>query len=64
MKPERLAERIEDALTEPEPRRALLVLTELQAETVALAPDGPNVNRARRWLAEAADILRCRERVH
>ena len=64
VKPERLAERIEDALTEPEPRRALLVLTELQAETVALAPDGPNVNRARRWLAEAADILRCRERVH
>src|SRR6266550_8391438 len=34
-KPERLAERIEEALTEPDPHRALLILTELQAETVA-----------------------------
>lgn len=57
VKPERLAERIEDALTEPDPRRALLVMTELQAQTVALAPDGPNVNRARRWLAAAAVTL-------
>jgi hypothetical protein len=57
VKPERLAERIEDALSEPDPRRALLVMTELQSETVALAPDGPNVNRARRWLAAAADAL-------
>ena len=32
-------------------------MTQLQAETVALAPDGPNVNRARRWLAAAADAL-------
>jgi predicted nucleotidyltransferase len=57
VKPARLAERIEEALAEPDPRRALLVMTELQAETVALAPDGPNVNRARRWLAEATKLL-------
>jgi hypothetical protein len=56
-KPERLAERIEEALSEPDPRRALLVMTELQAESVALAPDGPNVDRARRWLGEAASLL-------
>ena len=56
-KPERLAERIEEALTEPDPHRALLVMTELQAETVALAPDGPNINRARTWLSEGREIL-------
>jgi predicted nucleotidyltransferase len=56
-KPDRLAERIEEALTEPDPRRALLVLTVLQAETVALAPDGPNVIRARKWLSDAREIL-------
>ena len=57
VKPARLAERIEEALSESDPRRALLVLTELQSETVALAPDGPNVNRARWWLAAAAKLL-------
>jgi hypothetical protein len=57
-KPERLAERIGEALTEPDPRRALLVMTELQAETVALAPDGPNINRARTWLGDAIELLR------
>ena len=57
-KPERLAERIEEALTETDPRRAVLVMTELQAETVALAPDGPNINRARTWLSDALDLLR------
>jgi predicted nucleotidyltransferase len=56
-KPERLAERIEEALTERDPHRALLVMTELQAETVALAPDGPNINRARKWLSDGRDIL-------
>src|SRR5439155_505465 len=56
-KPERLAERIEEALTEPDPHRALLILTELQAETVALAPDGPNINRARKWLSDGREIL-------
>ena len=58
VKPDRLAERIEEALTEPDPRRALLVMTELQLETVVLAPSGPNVDRARTWLAEAAELLR------
>jgi hypothetical protein len=58
IKPDRLAERIEEALTEPDPRRALLLMTELQAETAALAPDGPNVIRARAWLAEGIAILR------
>ena len=57
LKPERLAERIEHALTEPDPFRALLVLNELQLETVALAPSGPNVDRARRWLAEVSEVL-------
>jgi hypothetical protein len=57
-KPERLVERIEEALTEPDPRRALIVMTELQADTVAIAPDGPNVNRARTWLRAALDELR------
>jgi predicted nucleotidyltransferase len=56
-KPERLAERIEEALTEPDPRRAVLLMTELQADTVAIAPDGPNVNRARKWLSDAREIL-------
>jgi predicted nucleotidyltransferase len=57
-KPDRLAERIEEALTEPDPRRAVLVMTEVQAETVALAPDGPNINRARTWLGDALELLR------
>jgi hypothetical protein len=58
IKPDRLAERIEEALTEPDPRRALLLMTELQADTAALAPDGPNIVRARTWLAEGISILR------
>jgi hypothetical protein len=57
VKPARLAERIDEALSEPDPRRALLVMTELQLETVMLAPEGPNVNRARTWLAEGAKLL-------
>jgi hypothetical protein len=57
LKPARLAERIEQALTEPDPFRALLVLNELQLETVALAPSGPNVDRAQRWLAEVSEVL-------
>ena len=44
-------------LTEPDPRRALLVMTELQRETVALVPPGPNVERARLWLAQVAAVL-------
>jgi predicted nucleotidyltransferase len=58
IKPERLAERIEEALTEPDPFRALIVMTQLQLDTVALAPSGPNVDRARVWLAEGLEILR------
>jgi hypothetical protein len=58
VKPERLAERIEEALTEPDPFRALLVLNELQLETVELAPSGPNVDRARVWLSQVLDVLR------
>lgn len=58
VKPERLAERIEAALAEPDPRRALLVMTELQLDTVRLAGSGPNVDRARTWLAEAIEVLR------
>lgn len=58
VKPPRIAERIDEALSEPDPRRALLLMTELQAETAALAPDGPNIVRARRWLAEGIAILR------
>jgi hypothetical protein len=57
VKPERLAERIEQALTEPDSRRALLTMTELQLDTVELAPDGPNIERARRWLAEGRALL-------
>jgi hypothetical protein len=57
VKPERLAERIEQALTERDPVRALLVLNELQLETVLLAPSGPNVDRARVWLARALEVL-------
>jgi predicted nucleotidyltransferase len=57
IKPDRLVERIEEALTQPDPRRALLVMTELQLDTVRLAPSGPNVERARSWLAAAVDVL-------
>jgi hypothetical protein len=56
-KPDGLAERIEEALTEPDPRRAVILMTELQLETVLLAPDGPNVVRARAWLADGLAIL-------
>jgi predicted nucleotidyltransferase len=61
IKPERLADRIDEALTESDPRRALGVMTELQLETVLLASSGPNVDRARSWLAEGVDILRSGE---
>lgn len=55
IKPDRLAERIEEALTESDPRRALRVMTELQLDTVLLAPSGPNGDRARIWLAEGVN---------
>lgn len=58
VKPERLAARLAKALAEPDPRRALTTMTEVQLETVRLAPPGPNVVRAQRWLEEALDLLR------
>jgi hypothetical protein len=58
VKPDGLPERIEEALTELDPRRALRIMTELQLDTVLLAPSGPNVNRARVWLREAVQVLR------
>ena len=54
VKPDRLAERLEASFE----RDDWLLLTELALETVELAPDGPNVLRARTWLAEAAGVLR------
>jgi hypothetical protein len=63
-KPDRMAERIEDALSELDARHALIVMTELQADAVALAPDGPNVLRARQWLADGLELLRRHEREH
>jgi hypothetical protein len=57
IKPDRLAQRIEDALTEPDPRRALRVMTELQLDTVRLAPSGPNIDRAIGWLRQGLNIL-------
>jgi hypothetical protein len=57
VKPERLAERAEQTLTEPDLLRAALVLSELQADTLALAPSGPNVDRARRWVHEVIGVL-------
>jgi hypothetical protein len=58
LKPDRTAERIDDALTESDPLRALLVMSELQVETADLAPEGPNIERARRWLREVVAVLR------
>ncbi len=57
IKPERLAERIDEALAERDPRRALRVMTELQLDAARLAPSGPNVDRARTWLAEGIAVL-------
>jgi predicted nucleotidyltransferase len=58
LRPERLAERIEEALGEQDPRLSLLTMTELQLDTVRLAPSGPNVDRARTWLAAGIEVLR------
>jgi len=58
VKPERLAARIEQALTETGAARAVLVMKELQLETAELAPSGPNIDRARRWLPAVIEILR------
>jgi predicted nucleotidyltransferase len=58
VKPDRIAERIEEALIGSDPLRALRVMTELQLDAVTLAPSGPNVDRARIWLADGIDVLR------
>lgn len=57
VKPERLGARIEEALTEPDARRALRLLAEVQLDAARLAPDGPNVNRARAWLPRVIEAL-------
>jgi hypothetical protein len=58
IKPEHLAERIEEALAEPEPRRALATMTELQLDALRLSPSGPYVDRARSWLTAGLEVLR------
>jgi hypothetical protein len=57
VKPDRLAERIEEALTEPDPIRAMIAMTQLQIDTAELAPPGPAIERARRWLREVSAVL-------
>lgn len=57
VKPDRLAERIDEALAEQDPTRALRLITQLQLDTVNLAPSGPNIDRARTWLAEGLELL-------
>lgn len=54
VKPDRFAERLDAAFADDD----FLALTELALETVELAPDGPNVGRARAWLAASAEELR------
>jgi hypothetical protein len=36
----------------------MVVMSELQVDTVDLAPRGPNIDRARRWLREVNAVLR------
>jgi hypothetical protein len=55
--PARLPERIEESLNEPDPPRALRTMTDLQLDAVKLAPSGPNIDRARSWLAAALVAL-------
>ena len=57
VKPDRLAERIDAAFAERDVRIALRIMTEVQLDAVRLAPSGPYVDRARRWLAEALEVL-------
>jgi Nucleotidyltransferase domain len=57
-KPERMAERITEALSEQDATRAVRTMTQLQIDTVALAPSGPNIDRARIWLPQVLEVLR------
>jgi len=54
LKPDRTAERLDAAFAQDD----WLGLTELALEAVQLAPSGPNVDRARAWLAASAEALR------
>lgn len=58
VKPDRLAERIDAALSEPDRRAALRAMRGLAAETLALAPDLPAVVDARARLDELLEALR------
>jgi predicted nucleotidyltransferase len=57
IKPEALAERIATALSELDPVVAVRTVTRLQIDTVALAPSGPNIDRAREWLPKVLEAL-------
>jgi len=57
VKPERMADRISAALSELDPVVAVRTLTQLQIDTVAIAPEGPNINRARAWLPRVLEVL-------
>ncbi|HZC76022.1 MAG TPA: nucleotidyltransferase domain-containing protein, partial [Gaiellaceae bacterium] len=65
VKPEQLAERIEQALAEPDPRQALTLMSELQLDTVragARRPERrPRANVARRSARAAAVTQRSRK---
>ena len=52
VKPSRVAERIQEAVTDPDPRNARRLITEPQLDAVRPAPSGPNGGRARAWVAE------------
>ena len=54
LKPDRTAERLDAVFAQDD----WLGLTELALEAVQLAPSGPNVDRARAWLAASAEALR------
>jgi hypothetical protein len=58
VKPDRLAARVEAVLAEADPRSAVRGFAELAFDTVALAPSGRYVDRARTWLAEGVVLLR------
>jgi hypothetical protein len=58
VKPDRVVERIEEALLEPDGRRALRLSAERAADAVALAPATLSVARAREWLTALVEVLR------
>ena len=55
-KPHRLADRIAEALDDPDPHRAVLTMAKLQLDTIELAPPGPNTTRARHWLTATPGV--------